>query len=70
QPLPRSKLALLTEAVGLRFSGVGCLVVQNGKRGGNLFQNAESGWQLRWRRPLQQELRGEQPAFDMSLEIP
>ena len=43
------------------LAGVGCTVVQAGRRGGNLFQNAESGWRLHWRRPLQQELRGEQP---------
>ncbi len=42
-------------------AGVGCSVVQASKRGPNVFRNAESGWRLHWRRPLQPELRGEQP---------
>ena len=64
QPPPASggaQQTLLVEAVDLCFSGVGCTVVQAGKRGGNVLQNAESGWRLGWRRPLQLELRGDQP---------
>ncbi|KAL4858517.1 Vacuolar protein sorting-associated protein 13C [Chlorella vulgaris] len=70
QAVPTSKQPLLVEAVSLCFSGVGCSMVQDGKRGNNVFQNAESGWQLRWRRPLQLELRGDLPTFDLSLEVP
>lgn len=42
-------------------AGVGLSGVQGGKRGANVIQNAESGWRLHWRRPLQQELRGDRP---------
>ena len=58
-----TELARPTIPIGVArvCAGVGCTVVQSGKRGANLFQNAESGWQLRWRRPLQAELRGEEP---------
>lgn len=40
---------------------MGLSVTQGGKRGANVIQNAETGWQLHWRRPLQQELRGSRP---------
>ncbi|KAL4447306.1 hypothetical protein ABPG77_007339, partial [Micractinium sp. CCAP 211/92] len=70
QPEPRGHPQLLVEAVDLTFSGVGCSVVQASKRGPNVFRNAESGWRLHWRRPLQPELRGEQPMFDLSLDLP
>jgi hypothetical protein len=66
-PANNSQQALLVEAVDLCFSGVGCTVVQAGKRGGNVLQNAESGWRLGWRRPLQMELRGDQPMVSSAL---
>ncbi|KAL4443584.1 hypothetical protein ABPG75_011321 [Micractinium tetrahymenae] len=70
QPAPSGHPPLLMEAVDLTFSGVDCSVVQASKRGPNVFRNAESGWRLHWRRPLQPELRGEQPMFDLSLDLP
>ena len=45
----------------LPHAGVGCTVVRDGVRGANVIHNAESGWRLHWRRPLQPELRGERP---------
>lgn len=68
QSVTTSKQALLVEAVSLCFSGVGCSMVQDGKRGNNVFQNAESGWQLRWRRPLQLELRGDLPTVSLCVQ--
>ncbi len=59
--LPALPMQLTMPPLPVLLAGVGCTVVQAGRRGGNLFQNAESGWRLHWRRPLQQELRGEQP---------
>ena len=52
---------LLVESAEVCFSGVGCTLSRAGKRGQNIVQNAESGWRVRWRRPLVMELRGELP---------
>ena len=51
----------LVEVAELTFSGVGCTVVQAGRRGNSVVKNPEQGWQLGWRRPLLPLERGEAP---------
>lgn len=51
----------LVEVAELTFSGVECSVVQAGRQGPSVIRNPEQGWQLRWRRPLVPECRGEAP---------
>lgn len=50
-------------------AGVGLTVLRNGRRGGNIVQNSDQGWQIRWRRPLEEWYEGVVPSFDFMLEV-
>lgn len=57
----RVKPSSLVEVAELTFSGVGCTVVQAGRRGHSVVKNPEQGWKVGWRRPLVPIERGDAP---------
>ena len=46
-------------------AGLDVVVVKGAKRGHNIIQNSEQGWQLSWRRPVVQGFEGLVPMVSM-----